>query len=119
MKTTELRINNWVRLKDSDPIENYQVTQILERGINSGRVGMLYDMVEPIPLTKEWLVRFGFEYGFDGNLTKGQLTIEKHLNGGWLRILDGTWSDGIKIEHVHQLQNLYFALTGEELELKP
>ena len=26
---------------------------------------------------------------------------------------------GVKLEYVHQLQNLYFALTGKELELTP
>jgi hypothetical protein len=36
--------------------------------------------------------------------------------------LDKGWGvqfwQGNKLEYVHQLQNLYFALTGEELEMK-
>jgi len=31
---------------------------------------------------------------------------------------EGTTNDRIKIQYVHQLQNLYFALTGEELTYK-
>lgn len=75
--------------------------------------------VSPIPLTEEWLVKFGFE------LQIGNHILENH----WGHLI--RWHDSIiitddisnhskgltvKIEYVHQLQNLYFALTGEELE---
>jgi hypothetical protein len=75
--------------------------------------------IQPIPLTEEWLMKLGFikknGYGFIkkdlfGNLfysveTKEHFIFQYHE----LRI---------KIEYVHQLQNLYFALTGEELIFK-
>lgn len=57
MTANEFRIGNWVNVTDKD----YQVTQILERGVNCGHIGAMYDIVKPIPLTEEWLIKFGFE----------------------------------------------------------
>lgn len=74
-----------------------------------------------IPLTEEWLLRMGFkefhkrdwDIGGQGN---GQiLTITTYFGKPIVLIHGG---EVINIEHVHQLQNLYFALTGEELEIK-
>lgn len=66
----------------------------------------------PIQLTKEWLVKFGFEiYG------KYTYLIDFLL----LENIDEYWSNSnlrIKIQYVHQLQNLYFALTGDNLKIK-
>ena len=77
-----------------------------------------YERVKGIILTEEWLLNFGFEKNNNNQfiLMKGSVDIlfNKDLNG---------WTcDGINFsinmtEHVHQLQNLYFALTGEELIL--
>ena len=83
--------------------------------------------VTGIPLDAEWLERFGFNVrnhsarigsGRDG--TGMLLTVIR--DGGlekwrWL-IDDGSdtpTSHDIHVMHVHQLQNLYFALTGQEL----
>lgn len=75
---------------------------------------------EPIPLTEEWLEKFGFEYD--------QITFQKSLlmisfSSNWDKstIWINSFAFG-KIErhdviYVHQLQNLFFALTGEELTL--
>lgn len=67
-----------------------------------------------IPLTTEWLEKLGF-------------TVEYTI-GGWLRWQKGDFKlldrklphDGPKdpVLYVHQLQNLYHALTGNELEIK-
>jgi len=68
--------------------------------------------LEPIPLTEEWLFKFGFEftngYGFK-------------IFGNWLQKEDDVYfynvnGNFIQIDYVHQLQNLYFALTGKELK---
>ena len=74
---------------------------------------------KPIPLTEEWLLKAGFEF-------KG-----KRISKDWFYL----WNDEnrivfalaemqdetgtyLEIKYVHQLQNLYFALTGKELEFK-
>jgi hypothetical protein len=67
--------------------------------------------VEPIPLTEEWLVKFGFKPLVKDWQIKG-LIIHARKRGFVV-------NNRIPIlKTVHQLQNLYFALTGEELTLK-
>ena len=79
-------------------------------------------LAEPIPLTEEWLVKFGFEE-IDGFLTLdlGSFSGARFIfwYGDVLNLFcksDMMLSKQIK--YVHQLQNLYFALTGEELTIK-
>lgn len=75
---------------------------------------------QPIPLTEEWLLRFGFfmvnKSYFEHSKSRFFLEYTKDLNGDWYIMIND--SPRIYLEHVHQLQNLYFALTGEELTLK-
>ena len=101
------------------------------------------DDCKPIPLTEEWLLRMGF---IDESDSKGEACMKIKGHGkyyAWEFILpydpdymEGgvgfviqQWQIGFENEvfdvqiptiiyHVHQLQNLYFALTGEELEIK-
>lgn len=74
------------------------------------------DEHESISLTKEWLLRAGFSR----NECYKNLVFEKGcMQLEWVK---SAWIDGndcvpIKIDTVHQLQNLYHALTGEELEI--
>lgn len=82
----------------------------------------------PIPLTEEWLLKFGFEQR--NGITIWMKTIQYHdenypvtlqftNNGTAMQIARlGIGSACAPCEYVHQLQNLYFALTGEELCLK-
>lgn len=82
---------------------------------------------EPIPLTEEWLVNFGFsrevkvgsEMGTDGVVFRvyhfDVLTFNTN-HGWWYKVQR---MNDTPLEYVHQLQNFYFALTGKELTLKP
>ena len=79
-----------------------------------------YADLEPIPLTEEWLIKFGFRNGTLKMYSKevGQWRKRKcciHWKKGKGFINSG---GGVKINHVHQLQNLYFVLNGKELELR-
>ena len=72
---------------------------------------------KPIPLTEEWLLEFGFEKHSSNPFwfRKKQLCISVL---GAIELI--SWDMNVfkidtKAEHVHTLQNLYFALTGEEL----
>ncbi len=115
MKATELRVGNWVKL-DLVGTQN-QVTQILEKGVNCGSIGVLYEMIKPIPLTEEWLERFGFfkdgEYWYrrPAKIPPIYWINSKPLYG----INLGSPSLGM-FSYVHELQNLIHALTGEELQ---
>ena len=65
-------------------------------------------IIKPIPLTEEWLLKFGFEKAYETCYQYKDFI----LNDKFIMMdIDIT----IQLKHVHQLQNLYFALTGEEL----
>lgn len=76
---------------------------------------------EPIPLTEQWLLDFGFIFGMEiQDFVKGKY---KYVE---IDVLKGNFSDiGVfyysiktQIKYVHQLQNLYFALTNQQLTIK-
>mgnify|MGYP003658203865 CR=1 FL=1 len=105
MDANELRIGNFV----DDNGVTIQMTYITEDNT---------EWFEPIPLTEEWLVKFGFENTNtkeNPNYKKGFYTCMVREHGINICNGHGFIND---LNHVHQLQNLYFALTGEELELK-
>jgi hypothetical protein len=79
----------------------------------------------PIQLTEEWLLKFGFEkhgdcdaypkgYYSHGNL---QVNLDDQFSPAISDPEGNAHYIGNSCEYVHQLQNLYFALTGEELLL--
>ena len=81
----------------------------------------VWEAIKPIPLTEEWLLKFGFsEIGGcnEKDFTNGDYNIFINSIGevNFLFFREGDWYQ--KIDYVHQLQNLYFALTGSELTLK-
>lgn len=77
------------------------------------------EQLSGIPLSPEWLERLGVQY--DGQIGYDVYWYDRHSKYFCSEYTDG---DGgthkiSKCEYVHQLQNLYYALTGKELELKP
>lgn len=88
-----------------------------------------YESLQPIPLTPEILEKCGFdkqEHG-SGNFkavsqckqieSSYERTSIDHWNGKtFLTDIDGG-TVGEELKSLHQLQNLYFALTGEELKV--
>lgn len=66
------------------------------------------DLYKPIPLTPELLENFGFVLG-----ARIEILVEQGEHLTRRIILDGYDNGGLK--YLHQLQNMYFALTGEEL----
>lgn len=78
---------------------------------------------KPIPITEEWLLKFGFAKQCDYlyfDFENGNISFNDEIKNG-ISLCIGTYcSSGSafeNIKHVHQLQNLFFALTGEELKL--
>lgn len=83
-----------------------------------GSLGMAqeFPLPKPIPLTEEWLIKFGFEKGF-GEYNKGWFVIVELRGIFKLRSNDGN-INAIKVNYVHELQNLYYTLTKNELTAK-
>jgi len=105
IQINELRIGNWINEQDF----KLQVGMI-QQG--------LFDASEPIPLTEEWLIRFGIAYD-------GQVSDNTYWYNRRNKCLCEDYSEGDGGTHiiaeclyVHQLQNLYFYLTGQELTIK-
>jgi len=113
MRANELRIGNWVSNGDIE-------FQITSKDIYHRDVRVYGSFIKGIPITPEWLERVGFEKNIFSNgdykYIKSGLSISSNLQSA-------NWKFGRieneRCKYVHQLQNLYFALTGEELEYKP
>ena len=123
LKAQDLRIGNYVLYEAT----YHKITSLTENVCGSVWLKAKeidpylhsYKEIQPIPLTSEWLIKFGFEEGVI------------KLNDSWHYLKLDLKTDCIdncvfgekrssmsilyKIYYVHQLQNLYYALTGKEL----
>lgn len=142
MKSNELRINNLVNIgisRDFKDIHGFIESFNCEKAIvsyNNERHVFLLKYINPIPLTEEWHNKFGvtkngfgsFEYVLKNN---HNLYLTVLFTGDYVMIRQGKnksieddvisiWNkDVIKRNmYVHEWQNLFFTLTGEELEIK-
>lgn len=130
MKAQELRIGNWVDIKSFNGNQGIVRTQF-----NYDLLRYIH-LCEPIPLTPEILEKCGFKKIHEANkhfaindpngyAGKYKISIFQTLNNQWqIAFSDevSSYKDYIpttKISYLHQLQNLIYALTGEELEFKP
>jgi len=127
IKAQDLRIGNLIALKGKivkisaiDHTGGIDYKHIDDKQENEF-IRNLYDpSALPIPLTEEWLERLGFVYkdkGFEGwysPMVKG-LSVRVYVSEKAFK-----YSHSVTpILFVHQVQNLYHTLTGEELTLKP
>tara|TARA_R110000772_G_scaffold36098_6_gene86688 strand:+ start:8842 stop:9192 length:351 start_codon:yes stop_codon:yes gene_type:complete len=112
MKASDLRIGNWVNLNNKDvqvKCRDITVLEYWEKKPNEKST----EYFKPIPLTEEWLLKFGFNVkmgsvSHNHSYIKDRIIIKNLLRGGF-------YYDETNIKHVHQLQNLYHALTQKEL----
>lgn len=124
MKSTDLRIGNWVINHLAEPDDNPQmVYDVLYDSINTmTSEGVPYDMVSPIPLTESILVKCGFKTIPETLKFKEykNRNVEIHLFEGsikWAGIDINEESLRIDVKFVHELQNLFLSLYGEELTI--
>lgn len=131
MKANELRIGNKLQ-KDNGKIftvlrlDNTNDVLVEEQ---RGLLTLGYNLFG-IPLTEEWLVKLGVLCPFMLDSEKSFVTnlVAKYneFDDNWNYVVDScqhATSGGIMyitvpVIYVHQLQNLYFALTGEELTIQ-
>jgi hypothetical protein len=116
MSANELRVGNLVTL----PYEKDKLYIVRGFDIDCLQEGMDSYAMMPICITEEWLERFGFhetqrtakyvEFSINNEYFL-RLPICKHLEKDYWVALRGD----VKIKYIHQLQNLYYALTGKEL----
>lgn len=142
LKCANLRIGNWVKV--NDPIfgvNTYKVAIIRDNDIITlnDNLSCLVDNIEPIELTEEVLKKIGFEKVFQSAVTKGRF--ELNINIGDCEFVNmvyhiyksgnpnfnitqrrcaslcdnSIYKNGVK--YLHELQNAYYLLTNEELEV--
>jgi hypothetical protein len=117
MKLEELRIGNWVFEELGDEI--YEVT-ISTLDFCSYPLDRKF---KPIPLNEEWLIKLGFRFlnGHEFAMWIDEyecvaIFVEKHFIGIRVGLID-VWTTSRNMT-VHQLQNFYFSLRGQELTIK-
>lgn len=127
MKAEELRIGNFIgRRYGARLLENECDILDLKEILKKTSTVEFY----PIPLTEEWLVKFGFEVVSD----------RQDMNRKWYKTFElktpvlsisyyydinfwcfdyeiGYGNNEVELKHVHQLQNLYHSLVGKELAI--
>ena len=122
MKASELRIGNYVNARKTSHSWNSicSITGLTHKGIyvkyGNGHIIPMY--IEPILLTEEWLLEFG------GISETGEMYFFYNVGILYYRrenefsLMGYNYKKGqiyTTIKYVHELQNIYFALTGKEL----
>jgi hypothetical protein len=147
MKANELRVGNLLQGEPISLVNlgvyGDGVTMITGEGISLIEQGLLQGL-GPIPLTESWLLKLGFKYQdrdintaiperfyISPKFSRTEFWLECNLPrkpfnrpfwwlnwdiGGGVHFIH--LPQGDKLEYIHQLQNLYYALTGEELTIK-
>lgn len=147
MKVNDLRVGNWVKCKTIDGCKFGKICDILDIGYFVARcdgveyrgkfdnIGVDIESIEPIELTNELLENLGFQLT-DKPIVKTDLRLQPHFvyrksienthinidpvqlfilqtgigNGNMVNIRD--------VKHLHQIQNAYYMVTGEELNIE-
>lgn len=126
MKANELRIGNLIKAGIYGNVKIICfIYDEIKISINPGTIDRTIHFkvseCEPIELTEEWLLKFGFEK-CDSPCEQGYTNgIYKLFSNsiGEINICLMDFNDWyICLEYVHSLQNLYFALTSEELTIR-
>lgn len=130
MNTKELRIKNLVSVENraggQSPTE---ILSIRPSGVTCHNYNLeensqlLYEIdcdceeINPIPLTEEWLLKFGFlrDGAYYSHQNLNILAARAKIGGGEVFVMPNN-KFANELKYVHQLQNLYFVLTGEELK---
>ena len=141
MKKEELRIGNWYQsVKWNVPVK-CDLTDLYNLSANADGADddpPIDEMFEPIILTEEWLLKFGFiDYrtlpnkitkkafydikagiylSYDGKYKHTKFRILYNPNTNTFQVVSPA-NNSIILKYVHQLQNLYFALTNNELTI--
>lgn len=123
MKASELRIGNLCYYHVDDPIEGeYDVLNTIDYEDIRILFGECGEAFRPIIIDHDWLSKFGFvkeglhyAMGVHQMLFSGlmKLTFNSSLQK-WVFSI-GRYKDITRLQYVHQLQNLYYALTNTEL----
>ena len=132
----ELRIGNYVfdwakRISIVDSIHKDEIVRLSSEG-SYKQESFEIKHLNPIPLTGEILLKCGFEYsevssvglkmydikaGYYGKNSTLKVSTLDGIEWTWYFVGEYVLMNPQRIEYLHQLQNLYFALTNTELKI--
>jgi len=130
MKANELRVGSYV----SHPRNDSAIVESIQKSAQGSYCLTFLDehsgywiekegklLCKPIKLTEDWLLKFGFKYSCFKTLgleKNGLRIIIKSTNDRSGRVFfDDCIIQETQTKHVHELQNLYLALTERELTI--
>lgn len=141
LECTDLRIGNWIKYEDK-PVQVVQLSSLMilcQRDENQFLVNCEPKVFQPIELTENVLLKIGFKnekrmssvlYYLDYEINEDEYIRVRYImyNSKASPLLKITSPSPIifenyeltkrGIKYLHQLQNAYFILTGEELEVE-
>jgi hypothetical protein len=137
MKASELRIGNFIYAKEIETVKEIGIEDYIWFDYKRN---LLVEHCQPIPLTEEWLLKFGFKaWDYKKTIYTLEIDIDEYNNSCfrfWFQsdklifdyiqneihptesIFDDKNIIRLDVQHVHQFQNLYFSLTKKELTFK-
>lgn len=118
IKADDLKLGNYVKVAN----EYACITCISQEGIscNSDTAAYVFeefDDIDPIPLSPAILEKCGFEQ-MEAPRIYGLARYRYYVDCGWFYVLSDSDDEVLlndEIEYLHQLQNLYYALTTTDL----
>ena len=127
MEANELRIGNYLLYRDENICQVSNIGNYFETSFNGLSYGSdNINDYKPIPLTEELLLKCGFykaqylEHIFQININGLYFAFDEAFEGEKDENIVGDFDECVTIripKYLHQLQNIYFALTGKELEI--
>ena len=120
MKANELRIGNYVNHKELGYIQVYGMNgEIIQFDYRKDPYyeEIPFDKLSYIPLTEDILLKCGFEKEEESNCYVNQIALYFTFDKITCNVSYYEYDNLINVDYLHQLQNLYFALTNEELTI--
>jgi len=115
IQANELRIGNYyIDITDElRELSGYELWQMTVKE-NKGNLGIME--YQPVPITQQRLIDLGFEdIGGHEYILGNALMLDNAYTdkGVWNFVYENSYIT--EFNYIHQLQNLYFAITGKEL----
>lgn len=132
MEASEFMIGNYIECYG----EICEITLVGTEGISAkydgenGKCSVKFSnpTLQPIPLTKQWLRNFKFGEHFTSDPQERNASKAHYIDDFKIHQLDeeidsfgygGNDYEFIDVKYVHQLQNIYFTMTGKQLLINP
>lgn len=122
IQANELRIGNWVEL-NGNYFKVFSSINHLGVDLDSEKLDkhMMFagiDAIKPIPLTEEIFLKCDLLKSISSPIYNFINTdYHVYIKDSGEFVFRGLGASIVKVEHLHQLQNLFFALTGKELNI--